>query len=290
MRPAPEWVSSPRGADEPASRKRPGTAPGIDLAPHQVPGLGHVLVLVDQDRGRGVEQPSGIGERDAALRGVVQGVDGGGAAGGGRRLPHPLRADDHKRRQGGHQLVELLVKDAGKVRPGRGRISHAWKYYHYDGGCATVTSVITLPSCGAMCPESPGELEGAISAASIVELHFGVLVAAEADERARRTQRLGVVEATFDPLPIDVAVARAARGRAASSTSRCPEDVVGILGPILRHDATEDDRLRLIDLELRPLVKGLPSGGPNALRGRCPQLAAPLRRAAPATPCGCNRR
>ncbi len=54
----------------------------------------------------------------------------------------------------------------------------------------------------------PGEVEGAISAASIAELHFGVLVARTDDERARRVQRLGVVEATFDPLPIDAAVAR----------------------------------------------------------------------------------
>jgi toxin FitB len=56
--------------------------------------------------------------------------------------------------------------------------------------------------------ESPGELEGAISAASLAELHFGVLVAASEDERARRSQRLGVIEATFDPLPVDAAVAR----------------------------------------------------------------------------------
>ena len=56
--------------------------------------------------------------------------------------------------------------------------------------------------------ESPGELEGAISAASLAELHFGVLVAAADDERARRVQRLGIVEATFDPLPVDAAVAR----------------------------------------------------------------------------------
>jgi len=54
----------------------------------------------------------------------------------------------------------------------------------------------------------PGELEGAISAASLAELHFGVLVAADPDERARRSQRLGVIEATFDPLPVDAAVAR----------------------------------------------------------------------------------
>ncbi len=54
----------------------------------------------------------------------------------------------------------------------------------------------------------PGELEGAISAASLAELHFGTLIAADPDERGRRAQRLGVVEATFDPLPIDAAVAR----------------------------------------------------------------------------------
>jgi predicted nucleic acid-binding protein len=56
--------------------------------------------------------------------------------------------------------------------------------------------------------ESPGDLEGAISAASLAELHFGVLVASEEDERARRSQRLGIVEATFEPLPVNAAVAR----------------------------------------------------------------------------------
>jgi predicted nucleic acid-binding protein len=55
---------------------------------------------------------------------------------------------------------------------------------------------------------SPGALEGAISSASLAELHFGLLVAEDPDERARRAQRLGVVEATFDPLPVDAVVAR----------------------------------------------------------------------------------
>ena len=54
----------------------------------------------------------------------------------------------------------------------------------------------------------PSDLEGAISAASLAELHFGVLIAADPDERARRTQRLGIIEATFDPLAVDAAVAR----------------------------------------------------------------------------------
>jgi predicted nucleic acid-binding protein len=68
--------------------------------------------------------------------------------------------------------------------------------------------------------KAPGELEGAISTASLAELHFGVLVTADADERARRAQRLGVVEATFDPLPIDAAVAREWGRLAAAITDR----------------------------------------------------------------------
>jgi toxin FitB len=56
--------------------------------------------------------------------------------------------------------------------------------------------------------DDPGELEGAISAASLAELHFGVLIARDEDERARRALRLGVIESTFEPLPIDAPVAR----------------------------------------------------------------------------------
>lgn len=56
--------------------------------------------------------------------------------------------------------------------------------------------------------EAPGDLEGAISAATLAELHFGVLAAGSDDVRARRAQRLGAVEATFDPIPIDAPVAR----------------------------------------------------------------------------------
>ncbi len=56
--------------------------------------------------------------------------------------------------------------------------------------------------------QDPGDVDGAISVASLAQLHFGTLVADDADERARRAQRLGVVEATFDPLPIDAPIAR----------------------------------------------------------------------------------
>nr|WP_246345860.1 PIN domain-containing protein [Conexibacter arvalis] len=61
-------------------------------------------------------------------------------------------------------------------------------------------------------------IEGAISAVSLAELHFGLLVARDDDERARRAQRLGVVEATFDPIPLDAAVARE-WGRLSSAVS-----------------------------------------------------------------------
>lgn len=51
-------------------------------------------------------------------------------------------------------------------------------------------------------------VEAAISVASIVELHFGVLATGDPDERARRTGRLAAVEAAFDPLPVTTEVAR----------------------------------------------------------------------------------
>ena len=55
-----------------------------------------------------------------------------------------------------------------------------------------------------------GRLEGelAVSAATLAELHFGVLVANEGTVRAERLRRLSVVEQRFEPLPVDEAVAR----------------------------------------------------------------------------------
>jgi len=104
--------------------------------------------------------------------------------------------------------------------------------------------------------EAPGELEGAISAASLAELHFGVLAARDADERALRAQRLGVIEATFDPLPIDAAVARewgrlaaAVRERGGQPRRRAMDlaiaataNVAGV--PLITHDAAD---FQLID-------------------------------------------
>lgn len=57
-----------------------------------------------------------------------------------------------------------------------------------------------------------------MSVASIAELHLGVLVAPDADERAVRMQRLGAIESTFDPLPVTAEVARE-WGRLAAAVS-----------------------------------------------------------------------
>jgi predicted nucleic acid-binding protein len=56
----------------------------------------------------------------------------------------------------------------------------------------------------------PGPIEGdvAISAVSLAELHFGVLVAGSDATRAERLRRLAVIERTFDALPVDEVVAR----------------------------------------------------------------------------------
>jgi predicted nucleic acid-binding protein len=73
-----------------------------------------------------------------------------------------------------------------------------------------------------------GELEGelAVSAASLAELHFGVLVAKDEGVRAERLRRLGLIESTFDPIPIDAAVARSyghlAAAAAAAAAGRRP--------------------------------------------------------------------
>jgi toxin FitB len=67
--------------------------------------------------------------------------------------------------------------------------------------------------------DAPSDVEAAISVVSITELHFGVLVASDPDERARRADRLAVVEATFDPLPVTVEIARA-WGRLAAAVAQ----------------------------------------------------------------------
>jgi toxin FitB len=69
--------------------------------------------------------------------------------------------------------------------------------------------------------EPPPDVEAAISVASIAELHFGVLVTSDEDERAIRTNRLGAIESTFDALPITVEIAREWGRLSAAVRNRC---------------------------------------------------------------------
>ena len=66
-----------------------------------------------------------------------------------------------------------------------------------------------------------GELEGelAISAATLGELHFGVLVAKDEAVRAERLRRLGLIESAFDPIPVDDVVARSYGHLAATASA-----------------------------------------------------------------------
>jgi predicted nucleic acid-binding protein len=54
-------------------------------------------------------------------------------------------------------------------------------------------------------PDLGGEL--GISAVTLAELHFGVLVARDPATRAERLRRLSVLQQRFDPLAVDEAVA-----------------------------------------------------------------------------------
>ena len=55
-------------------------------------------------------------------------------------------------------------------------------------------------------PELAGDL--AISSVTLAEMHFGVLVARQEKVRAERLRRLSVLQRSFDPIPVDEAVAR----------------------------------------------------------------------------------
>lgn len=65
--------------------------------------------------------------------------------------------------------------------------------------------------------ELPGEL--AVSAVTVAELHFGVLLAAEPAVRAERLRRLTFLQRQFDALPVDDAVAASYGQLAAAVTA-----------------------------------------------------------------------
>lgn len=105
----------------------------------------------------------------------------------------------------------------------------------------------------------PQEL--ALSAVTLAELAAGPLATADPAERARRQDRLQRAEATFDPLPFDVAAARA-YGRIYASVLRAGREARGrravdllIAATALASDlplytCNPDDFAQLADLEV----------------------------------------
>jgi predicted nucleic acid-binding protein len=83
-----------------------------------------------------------------------------------------------------------------------------------------------------------------------------VLIAADDDERALRTQRLGAIEATFDPLPITANVARewgrlaaAVSNRGGQSRRRAIDLVIAATAnvegvPLLTYNASDFEIIR----------------------------------------------
>lgn len=99
------------------------------------------------------------------------------------------------------------------------------------------TSVLMGPDPGVI------DAEIAISAISVAELHFGVLVATAPAVRAERLRRLSVIEKTFDALPVDGSVAReygrlAAAVVAAGRQSRARVADLLIAATAAAHEAT----------------------------------------------------
>ncbi len=75
-------------------------------------------------------------------------------------------------------------------------------------------------------PTLDGDL--AISAASLAELHFGVLLAANASVRAERLRRLSLLQHKFEALPVDddVAISYGQLAAAVAATGRQPRSRV----------------------------------------------------------------
>ena len=75
-------------------------------------------------------------------------------------------------------------------------------------------------------PELEGEL--AISVASLAELHFGVLITADAAVRAERLRRLSELQRKFDALPVDddVAISYGQLAASVANTGRQPRSRV----------------------------------------------------------------
>lgn len=85
----------------------------------------------------------------------------------------------------------------------------------------------TILDTSVLIGDSIDRIDGdlAISAISLAELHFGLLVAATPEQRALRLQRLVAIERAFEPLAVDDKTARSYGQLAAAvrSSGRRPQ-------------------------------------------------------------------
>lgn len=88
--------------------------------------------------------------------------------------------------------------------------------------------MLSVLDTSVLIAEASARIEGgiAISVVSIAELQFGVLVAPDDERRARRLARLSAILRSFEPLPVDAAVA-ASYGELAAATHRAGRTSVG---------------------------------------------------------------
>jgi predicted nucleic acid-binding protein len=81
--------------------------------------------------------------------------------------------------------------------------------------------MLSILDTSILIAERPTPVDGdlAISVVSVAELQFGVLVAPDDERRAHRLARLSAILRSFEPLPVDAAVA-ASYGELAAATHR----------------------------------------------------------------------
>src|SRR5690606_1292241 len=108
------------------------------------------------------------------------------------------------------------------IRTGRATVTPSTPPSGARGGTAMKAVLDTSVLIAADVPELEGDL--AISAASLAELHFGVLVTTDPAVRAERLRRLSGLQRTFDALPIadQVAVSYGQLAAAVAGAGRQP--------------------------------------------------------------------
>jgi predicted nucleic acid-binding protein len=84
-----------------------------------------------------------------------------------------------------------------------------------------VAVTLSILDTSVLIAERPAAIQGdlGISVVSVAELQFGVLVAPDDERRAQRLARLSAILRSFEPLPVDAAVA-ASYGELAAATYR----------------------------------------------------------------------